>query len=68
LQNARETIFVYDTSVRSYKKVLLIDDFVWSGSTLNETAGKLKAEGILEVIGFAIVGNMDMSYEVINEV
>jgi Txe/YoeB family toxin of Txe-Axe toxin-antitoxin module len=28
LQNARETIFVYDTSVRSYKKVLLIDDFV----------------------------------------
>lgn len=38
LQNARETIFVYDTSVNNYKKVLLIDDFVGSGSTLNETA------------------------------
>jgi hypothetical protein len=28
LQNARETIFVYDTSVSTYKKILLIDDFV----------------------------------------
>lgn len=53
---------------KNYHKVLLIDDFVGSGSTLNETAGKLKVEGIQEVIGFAIVGNMDLSYEVINEV
>lgn len=68
LQNAQNTIFVYDENVSQYKRVLLIDDFVGSGSTLNETAKKLKDEGIQEVIGFAIVGNMDLSYEVINEV
>lgn len=68
LQNAQETIFVHDDAVRTYKKVLLIDDFVGSGSTLNETAAKLKAEGVQEVVGFAIVGNMDLTYEVINEV
>jgi predicted amidophosphoribosyltransferase/predicted transcriptional regulator len=68
LQNAQETIFIYDQNIKNYHKVLLIDDFVGSGSTLNETAGKLKVEGVAEVIGFAIVGNMDLSYEVINEV
>lgn len=68
IKNAQNTIFVRDGTAKTYHKVLLIDDFVGSGSTLNETAGKLKAEGITEVIGFAIVGNMDLTYEVINEV
>jgi len=68
IKNAQNTIFVRDNTAKNYHKVLLIDDFVGSGSTLNETAGKLKAEGVTEVIGFAIVGNMDLTYEVINEV
>ena len=67
LRNARNTIYVYDASVSTYKHVLLIDDFVWSWSTLNETAKKLKAEWVQIVSGCAIVGNMDLSYEVINE-
>jgi hypothetical protein len=48
--------------------VLLIDDFVWSWATLNETAKKLKYEWIKEVYWFAFVGNLDLSYEVINEI
>lgn len=65
LRNAKETIFVDDQHIAQYKKVLLIDDFVGSGSTLNETAGKLKAEGVVKVEGFAFVGNTDLTYEVI---
>jgi predicted amidophosphoribosyltransferase len=37
IQNAKNTIFVDDKNVKKYKKVLIIDDFVGSGSTLNET-------------------------------
>ncbi len=68
IQNARNTIFVDDKNIKKYKKVLLIDDFVWSGSTLNETASKLKQEWIKEVYGFAFVWNLNLEYEVINEV
>ncbi len=48
--------------------VFLIDDFVWSGSTLNETATKLKYEWVKEVHWFAFVWNMNLDYDVINEV
>jgi hypothetical protein len=41
---------------------------VWSWATLNETAIKLKAEWVKEVIGFAWVGNMNLNYDVINEI
>ncbi|NDK08059.1 hypothetical protein EOM39_02315 [Candidatus Gracilibacteria bacterium] len=68
IQNARNTIFVDDKNIGKYKKVLLIDDFVGSGSTLNETASKLKKEGVNIVYGFAFVGNLNLEYEVINEV
>ena len=75
IQNARNTIFINDKNIKKYlgapwgyKKVFLIDDFVWSGSTLNETACKLKEEGVKKVCGFAFVWNLDLSYEVINEV
>ena len=66
--NARNTIFIDDKNIWKYQKVFLIDDFVWSGSTLNETAKKLKIEWVKEVIWFSFVGNMDLSYEIINEV
>jgi predicted amidophosphoribosyltransferase len=59
---------VDDKNIKNYKKVLLIDDFVGSGATLNETAKKLKDEGVEEVMGFAFVGNTNLSYDVINEI
>lgn len=45
----------------------VIDDFVWRGATLNKTAKKLKDGGFKTVVAFAFVGNLDIYYEVINE-
>ena len=68
IQNARKTIFVDSTrDLPEYKKILLIDDFVGSGATLYETASKLAELSPVEIIGFAWVGNMNLSYEVISE-
>lgn len=66
--NAKNTIFVDDSEIGKYEKVLLIDDFVWSGSTLNETAKKLKEWWVKIVDGFAFVGNTNLTYEIINEI
>ena len=68
IENARNTIFIHDTHISEYRKVLLIDDFVGSGATINETAKKLKADGVREVIGMALVGNLNLSYDIINEI
>ena len=66
IQNADQTIFVRGT--KKYNKVLIIDDAVGSGASLNETAKKLLNEGIAKkVIGLAIVGSYK-GFEVINEV
>lgn len=65
--NAQRSIYVYDPHASNYKNVLLIDDFVWSGATMNETAKKLKAEWVKKIIWLAIVGNMDMTYDIITE-
>jgi predicted amidophosphoribosyltransferase len=46
----------------------LIDDFVGSGATLNETAKKLKNAWANKVIWFAFVGNLNLSYDVIREI
>ncbi len=66
IQNAQETMVVVPMKL-SYKKVLLIDDAVGSGATLNEIAFKLKNKGVKSVIGFAIVGSYK-GFEVIKEV
>ncbi len=67
ITNARGSIFVKDESKR-FKNVLLIDDAVGSGSTLNETAIKLKQTKVAEkVIGLAIVGSYK-GFEVIREI
>jgi len=69
IQNAKETILINSHSIVSkYPKILLIDDFVGSGATLNETAYKLKNNGAKTIIGFAFVGNANLSYDVINEI
>jgi predicted amidophosphoribosyltransferase len=66
--NARETIFVKDI-VLPFKNILLIDDAVGSGASLNETAKKLKPllppSG--KIFGFAITGSYK-GFDVIREV
>lgn len=65
--NARETISVDSTG--SYNNILLIDDAVGSGSTLNETARKVRQKSICKgrIIGLAITGSFK-GFEVISEV
>lgn len=66
ISNARSSIIVGEK--RLFKTVLLIDDAVGSGATINETAIKLKRNGICEsVIGFAITGSFK-GFDVIQEV
>jgi len=66
ISNARASIIVDET--RSFSRVLLIDDAIGSGSTINETAGKLKAKGIAKwVAGVAITGSYK-GFEVIQEI
>lgn len=66
VQNARETMVVVPLKIE-HQNVLLIDDAVGSGATLNEVAGKLKARGAKKIIGYAIVGSYK-GFEVIREV
>lgn len=66
IENAHHTIFINDTP--SYDTVLLIDDALGSGATLNETARKLKEQRIAHnVIGLAITGSFS-GFEIISEV
>src|SRR5687768_1691910 len=66
IQNARSSIIVDED--KTFKKILLIDDAVGSGATINETANKLKTRGIAEyVIGFAVTGSYK-GFDVISEV
>ena len=67
IQNAQQTILV-DAQKLDYQRVLLIDDFVGSGATLNETAKKLKNLWVQTVIWFARVWNTNLRYDVINEI
>ena len=65
--NNAENTFVVKGNV-SYKTVLLIDDAVGSGSTLNQIAGKIKNKQLAEkVIGLAIVGSFK-GFDVITDV
>jgi hypothetical protein len=66
IQNARETMVVVPQKITA-KKILLIDDAVGSGATLNEISQKLKSKGAGRVIGYAIVGSYK-GFEVIKEV
>jgi len=67
IMNAKNTIYVYDENVSQYDSVLLIDDFVGSWATLNETAKKLLDAGVKRVMWCALVWNLDFSYDVISE-
>jgi len=66
IKNADATIAVEDT--RKFKKLLLIDDSVGSGSTLNQTACKIKKANVAKkIIGLSITGSI-MGFDVISEV
>lgn len=67
VENAQKTIIV--EMHHSFRNILLIDDAVGSGATLNETAAQIKASGICEgkIIGLAITGSFK-GFDVISEV
>lgn len=67
IENARKTIIVDDNG--SYQNILLIDDAVGSGATLNETAAQIRRRGMCKgkIIGLSITGSMK-GFDVISEV
>jgi len=67
VENAANTIIVNEKKV--YENILLIDDAVGSGATLNETARQIKAKGLCtgNLIGLAITGSFK-GFDVISEV
>lgn len=67
VENAQKTIIVNDKN--EYKNILLLDDAVGSGATLNETAAQIRIKGIAKgkIIGLAITGSFK-GFDVISEV
>lgn len=67
IENARQTIIVDDKRV--YENILLIDDAVGSGATMNEIARQIKVKQLVkrEIIGLAITGSFK-GFDVISEV
>jgi predicted amidophosphoribosyltransferase len=67
VDNAQQTIIVEDKT--PFDNILLIDDAVGSGATLNETAAQIKQKKLChgKIIGLAIVGSFK-GFDVISEV
>lgn len=67
VENAASSIFIDESKV--YANILLIDDAVGSGATLNETARKIKEKGLCagKIIGLAITGSFK-GFDVLAEV
>ncbi|MDA3840700.1 MAG: winged helix-turn-helix transcriptional regulator [Patescibacteria group bacterium] len=66
IDNAKKTIFI-DNNFK-FRNLLLIDDAVGSGATLNETAKKIKKQKLSKkIIGLAITGSFK-GFDVISEV
>jgi hypoxanthine-guanine phosphoribosyltransferase len=67
IENAKKSIIIEDDG--KYRNILLIDDAVGSGATLNETAGQIRSRGLVQgkIIGLAITGSFK-GFEVISEV
>jgi len=67
IENAKKT-FIVETQPE-YKNVLLIDDAVGSGATLNEISKQIKAKNIAKdkVVGLVITGSLK-GFDIISEV
>ncbi len=67
VENAKRTIIIDDK--KKYTNVLLIDDAVGSGATMNETAKKIKDKNLVngEIIGLAITGSFK-GFDIISEI
>jgi DNA-binding transcriptional regulator GbsR (MarR family) len=66
ISNAENTFAISETV--KYKHILLIDDAIGSGSTLNQIAGKIKQKGIAaKISGLAIVGSFK-GFDVVTDV
>ncbi len=67
IENARKTIIVNEKG--AFDNILLIDDAVGSGATLNETSLQIKERGICKgkIIGLSITGSFK-GFDVISEV
>jgi len=67
IENARKTIVVEDNGIS--RNILLVDDAVGSGSTLNETAAQIRRKGLCQgkIIGLSIAGSFN-GFDVISEV
>jgi len=67
VENAQHSLVVSDNS--EHNNILLIDDAVGSGATLNETAKQMRERGICrgKIIGLAITGSFK-GFDVISEV
>jgi len=67
IENANSTIFIREEN-KPFRRILVIDDAVGSGATLNAIACKLKKKGnAVFVCGFAVTGSLK-GFEVINEI
>lgn len=64
VENASSTIFAPKLD-HKFKNILIIDDALGSGATINELARKLKKKGT-KIFGYAIVGSYK-GFEVIQE-
>lgn len=68
MYNAEHTMVVNSKTNKPYKKLLIIDDFTGSGSTLNEMAKKCKEQGLAErVIGLTLTGSIN-GFDVLREI
>lgn len=66
IENAKNTMFIKENNI--YKNILLIDDAIGSGATLNEVAKKIKEKGYKgKIIGLALVGSFK-GFDIISEI
>lgn len=66
IENARDTIFIKDKDI-PYERILIIDDALGSGATINEVARKLKQISNAKIYAYVIVGSYE-GFEVVREV
>ncbi len=66
IRNAESTFYV--ESVANFERILIIDDAVGSGASINQIACKIKKQKkVQKIIGFAITGSLN-DFDVISEV